>query len=184
MGEFGGTRVLHERTACSFGSLLERSCERLRVQLHAIRAGERGPADRFGFGIDKKADADAQPVQALDNRWNAIGRRAGLPARLTGNLTRHNRHECALRRSHFLDEVEEIRARIAFDVVFDRPPGVPHHARDGAYVLGSDVAAIGPRMHRDPRRACGNAYVGRVDNARNSPAARITQRRDFVDIDA
>ena len=47
---------------------------------------------------------------------------------------------------------QQLRTRVAFDVVFDRRSSTLERARDVTYIVWSDVAAIGARMDGNARR--------------------------------
>ena len=101
--------------------LLERARERLGVELDAIGADRRRPADRLRLGIDEQADADAaRRADRATIAGSALGLGARPPAGLARDLARHHRHERALIGPHLLDEIEQLRPRIAFDVELDR----------------------------------------------------------------
>src|SRR6202011_4309136 len=72
---------------------LERPRVRLGVQLDAVGAHRRGPADTIGLRIDEQADADAARSQRVDDVAEPIGVGPGLPARLAGDFSGEHRHE-------------------------------------------------------------------------------------------
>jgi hypothetical protein len=80
-------------------------------------------------------------------------------------------------------ECEQVSSRVTFDVVFDIAWGAPdlgHHVAD---ILECDVTRIRSRMHGDPRCTGSDARTNCRRHTWKTPAARIPQRRDFVDVD-
>ena len=179
-----GLGELRERAAPRIRSVFERAGVRLGVELDPIGSHGCRPPDRIGNGVDEQADANAVRVKPPDGRLEACCGRPRLPARLTRDLARHDRHQRALIGPNLLDEIQQVRARVALDVVFDLRPLPAQRSRDVAHVAGSDVPAIRARMHGNTRRARSHAHVNRLEHARRAPAARVPQRRHLVDIDA
>ena len=85
-------------------------------------------------------------------------------------------------RADLEDEVDEIRARIAFDVELDM--GLPSAQRlcNVPDIVRGDVPSIGARVHRDSRRTCRHADVDRLEHVRQTPATRVPQRGHFVHV--
>src|SRR5204862_5072073 len=100
-------------------ALLERAGVRLGVELDAIGAGTRREGDRLRRRVDENTDPNAARLQSVDHSRQAIGIRTGAPASLARDFSGNDRPERALIRPDLLDEIEQIRSRIAFDVVFD-----------------------------------------------------------------
>jgi hypothetical protein len=89
-----------------------------------------------------------------------------LPTGLAGDLACDDGDERALVRTDLLDQVEQLRARVALDVELD--PASGQGARNVAHIGGRDVTAISPRVHRDAGRAGGDA---RQENGRRASSA-------------
>ena len=81
-----------------------------------------------------------------------------------------------------MHELEQIRPRVALDVVFDVPLAISKRCRDFANVLRRDVPSIAPGMRGYAGRAGRDTHVDGFENARHASAARITERRHFVDV--
>ena len=111
------------------GTALERPREGFRVQLDPIGAGGCGPPNGIGLGVDEEADADAARLETSDHLREAIAFGAGLPAGLAGHFSRHDWDERALVGAHLIDQIQQLGARIAFDVEFNRGRQRPQHAR-------------------------------------------------------
>src|SRR5262249_8675476 len=104
------------------------------------------------------------------------------PAGLAGDFTGDDRHQRALIGPHFVYEVEQIRPRVALDVVFNVPVAAAERHSDVTNILRRDVTPIVTGMDGDTRRARGDADVDGFEDARHASAAGITERRDFVDV--
>src|SRR6185295_12626276 len=104
------------------------------------------------------------------------------PAGLAGDFAGHHRHQRALIGPDFVDQREQIRPRITFDVVFDRRPNPRERACDVANILRRDVTRICAWVDGDAVNARINADTDGVENARLAAAARIPKRRDLVDV--
>ena len=175
--------VLRERKARALRTTLERPRERLGVQLDPVGTGRCRPPNGIGLGVDEQADADAKRLEPSDHPGKAIAFRSKLPAGLAGHFSWHDGNQGALVGTHLLDEIQQLRTRIAFDVEFDSRGQRPQHRRNFTDIVGRDVTPVGPGVDGDARRARRNAHANSVDDARRPPAARVPQRRDFVDVD-
>src|SRR5262245_2493228 len=163
-------------------SPLERPRVRLGVQLDTVGAGRGREPDGVSRGIDKEAHTDAEGLQFADDlRQSRIVRRR--PAGLAGYLAGNDRHERALVGPHLLNERDQLRSRIPFDVVFDPRPEWRQHARDVPNVPGRDVPAVGPRMHGDSLHPGVDARTNRVEYAGEVPSAGVADGGDLVDVD-
>ncbi len=120
--------------------------------------------------------------ETADRLRKPIAFRAGLPARLTGHFSRHNWDERALIGAHLMDQRQQLGARIAFDVEFDRGWQRPKHTGDLADVIRCDVTSVCAGMHGDAGRARRDARPDRLDDAWRPPAARVAQGCDLVDV--
>jgi hypothetical protein len=87
-------------------------------------------------------------------------------------------------RPHSVNEIEEIGPRIPLDVELDAIAERRELRGNLEHVAGRDVTGISARMHGNAGRTVRDAYTHRVDDARDSTAARVAERRNLVDIDA
>src|SRR5687768_13863578 len=87
-------------------------------------------------------------------------------------------------RPHFQHQLEEVGARIAFDVELDTIAMRREECGNLSHILPRDVTLVGARMHRDAGRARVDARADGVDDAGHGAAARVPERGDFVDVDA
>jgi len=106
------------------------------------------------------------------------------PTGLTRQLAGPYRHERALIRAHLLDHLDQVRARIALDVVFDPVPHWLEGLSDIVHVGAPNVPLVRARMHRDPRSPRLDADPHGFDHARHPSAPGIPERGDFVHVDA
>src|SRR5262249_14610794 len=86
-------------------------------------------------------------------------------------------------RPHLLDQIQQVRAQIAFDVELHLRRPRAEQRRDVAHVRGTNVPLVGAWMNRDAGRTGVDADLHRLEDARYLPAARVAQRRYFIDID-
>ncbi len=183
MRQFGCACVHGKRSLPLGAAALERARERLRVELHAIRAEIGGPADRRLLGIDEEADADAGGAHIGNRARERVARCLGRPARLARDLARADRHQRALIGADAPHELQQIRPRVAFDVVLDPAAERREKPCDVAHIGRGDVPRVCPRMHRDARRSRVDAEQHGVDDRRHRAAARVAHGRHLVDVD-
>ena len=100
-------------------------------------------------------------------------------------LARRVGHERHLIGTHLADQRDELRRRIAFDVVFDRRPEfVADQRRELGDVGAADVALVRARVHGDAMGAGLDHQSSRVRHARIADVALVAQQRHLVEVDA
>jgi hypothetical protein len=82
-----------------------------------------------------------------------------------------------------VDEIDEIRPRVAFDVELDAGTQGLEAARDVAHVVWRDVALVRARVHGDASGSSRQADVHGVEDARLAATAGVPQGRHFIHID-
>ena len=104
---------------------------------------------------------------------------------IRGALVGRVGHERDLVRAHLADKRDELRRRVAFDVVFDpRRQLVPDQRGELDDVSAPDMALIGARVHRDAMGAGMDDQARRIEHARIADVALIAQQRYLVEVDA
>ena len=86
----------------------------------------------------------------------------------------------ALLRSNFVDELQKIFGRIAFDVEFDTQ--FAGKLSQFMHVAGSRVAFVRPRMDGDPGGSGGDAYSCEPPDIGQAVVSRVSQQGDFVEV--
>ena len=136
--------------------------------------------DLRGVRLEEKTRADAGVAELGEQVAEPICR-AGrqVPSSVRGENTGRVGDERHLGRTDAQHEVDKFRARVAFDVELDR-----EHRGEIEDVLEGDVTRVGTRMDRDAVASGGDAGARRCDHVGDIAAARIAERRDFVEVDA
>ena len=75
--------------------------------------------DAAGRRIDEETHADAKCFQLFNDVGHSVGSGARLPTGLARDFPRYHRNERALVRTHFAHQLQQVRPRVAFNVVFD-----------------------------------------------------------------
>ncbi len=179
----GSGRVLLQARGELRAPGLESARKRLGIELHAIGTEVRRPVDRRRFGVDEHADADARRLKLADDLSQIAGGRRCRPSRLARDLSRCNRHQCALIRLHLVHQREEITARIAFDVELDASAIPGKQLGQLPHVRERDVPRIRARVDRNALDPDVDTHLGRLEDGRYGPAARIADGCDLIDVD-
>src|SRR5678815_4833341 len=111
-----GPRVDGERLARGHVAALERTSERLRVQLDAICAHLRCKANRVVPRIHEQTDANAVIAQLRYRARQRVARCVRRPSRLARDFTRLDRNKRALVGLHGVRQLQEVRSWVALDV--------------------------------------------------------------------
>jgi hypothetical protein len=82
-----------------------------------------------------------------------------------------------------VDERDQVRARIAFDIELDGPVARSMHGRDIEHIARRDVTRIRSRVNGDARHTSRDAHTHGVQNGRHRSASRVPKRGDLVDVD-
>ena len=93
------------------------------------------------------------------------------PATGRRHFTSHHRDDGKLGRPQFFDQVDQIGAKVTFDVELDPALADLVHGGDGANVGHGDVALIRARMHGQPLRPAGERQPCALDQVGGAGAA-------------
>ena len=165
----------------------------LGVELDAVGAHVGGGGHRCGVGVHEEADAAAVALQPLDERAEAVGVAAQIPAVVRGPLAGRVRDERALRHAAGLaragDELDKPRIaalcpgeRVALDV--ELGVGVREEFGERDDVGRADVAAVRARVHRQPVGPGVEADPGGALHARHVEVAGVAEEGHLVQVDA
>ena len=131
------------------------------VYFDAIGAEFGGKSNLGHVHVHKQTHARTQLLELRDQRSQPRGFRTQVEAMVGGKLCVAIGHQCALRRSSFLHKRQKTwvgtarRSKtIALDVELD---ALCQLALERTHVVGTNVAQIRSRVHRDTRRTCVNA---------------------------
>jgi hypothetical protein len=102
-----------------------------------------------------------------------------------GTLIRRVGHQRHLIGADLLDQRDELRCRVAFDIIFDGRRELLADKRGELGDIGApDVALIGTRVHRDAVRAGLDDQTRCSEHARIADIALVAQQRHLVEVDA
>ena len=157
--------------ACAYGA---------GVQLDSIRTEFSRARDLLGISIEEQTRANARLLEPREQVAEPISVAARqVPSCIRGQHAGRVGHERHLSRPHAQNQVDKLRAGVTLDIELDR-----QHRGEIEDVLKRDMPRVGPRMHRYPVTSGRDTRTRRLDDVRNIPAARIPERRNFVDVDA
>ena len=123
-------------------------------------------------------------LQVGNHASQPIGLRAGCPPLVTGHLTGDNRYEGALRGNDGMNQRQQIRARISFDVELDAPWRMGEDLRNLVHVGRRDVTPVRAGVYGDALHACLEAHLHGLEYRRRCAAAGVPERRHLVDVHA
>src|ERR1700683_2443788 len=124
VGETRSRGVAIEAGATRLGAEREGLGKRLGVKLDPIGSGFRGPPHRLDGRIDEQTHANTARLEPSHDGTDRR-RRIRRPAGLAGDLAARHGHERALVRPDGQHEIEQVLARIAFDIELDAPLARP-----------------------------------------------------------
>ena len=107
---------------CEFAfNFRRRFCHRIRrgVEFYSIRTDIARPRYLFNVRAAKQTDPNTRIFQRCDNRFQRVTIFTNIPNRMACYLTRYNRNESALSRFRAEYHINQVRSRIAFNVVFN-----------------------------------------------------------------
>ena len=163
--------------------LLERPGKRLGIELHAVGTDVFGQHHCLVRGVDEEADADACRLHRRDHRRQAVGVGTTRPPRLARNLAGNDRHEGALLGPHRMHHLDEVGTRVPLHVEFDRRSNGSQPLRDLAHIGQRDVPLVRAWVHGNPRHSSRETDLDGIEHTWLGSAARVAQRRHFVDVD-
>ena len=130
--------IHRERSVRWLVSQLERPREGFSVQLDAVGTEISRPPDGRLIRVDEQAHTHVVGAQRADHAFKHLARCIGRPSSLARDLARPHRNQRALLRLYRVDQFDQIRPGIPFDVEFHAGPALetqPPMSRTSAAVM-------------------------------------------------
>lgn len=148
-------------------------------QFDAVRPRLCSPLDQIGFRAEEQAGAYPLRAEIRQNLPQKLLMLQGIPTSIRCQYARRVWHERDLFWTNLEHELNEIFRGIPFDIEL-----CGHRYPKFSDVFKGDVSSVGAGMDRDAIRPPLLQPLGGRDRTREFSPSRISEGRDFVDVDA